>query len=109
MNTLALPTRLAPADSPTDIGLLWQEAIHQYEQTTNVKITSLEPANNVDEVLRQTQKTASRFRIHRHDNSKLDKLRTLIGKSLDTVEAIGNLVSSAASIHRHFRCSVPSA
>ncbi|PYI01169.1 hypothetical protein BO78DRAFT_21564 [Aspergillus sclerotiicarbonarius CBS 121057] len=98
MAALTSPNRAAPVDSPTDVGLIWQEAIRRYEQTTDLKISTLEPVNSVDGVLRQTRKTASRFRLHRHDNGKLDKLRTLIGKSLGTVEAVGNIVGSAASL-----------
>ncbi|PWY70288.1 hypothetical protein BO94DRAFT_268794 [Aspergillus sclerotioniger CBS 115572] len=98
MATLALAIRPPPLDSPTDIALIWQEAIHRYEQITDQKIGALEPVTSVDGLLRQTRKTASRFRLHRHDNGKLDKLRTLIGKSLGMVEAVGNIVGSAASL-----------
>ncbi|RAL03009.1 uncharacterized protein BO80DRAFT_23176 [Aspergillus ibericus CBS 121593] len=101
MAALTLPTRAvraAPATTPTDISLIWQDAIHRYEQLTDLKISSLEPVTNVEGVLRQTRKTASRFRLHRHDNGKLDKLRTVIGKSLGTVEAVGEIVGGAASL-----------
>ena len=99
MATLAGSIRpVPPLDSPTDIALIWQEAIRRYEQITDQKISTLDPVTSVDGLLRQTRKTASRFRLHRHDNSKLDKLRTLIGKSLGTVEAVGNIVGSAASL-----------
>ena len=87
----------SPPATVTDIGALWKGAIDQYEVVTGVKIESLSKANNVDEILCQIQGNMASFKGHRHDGSRLDRFRSLVGRSLDSVEQLSKIVASAAS------------
>jgi len=86
----------------TDIGAIWEGAIHRYEMVIGMKVESLAKANNVDEILSQIQGNVASFKAHRHDGSKLDRFRSLVSKSLDPVEQISKIVASAVlSVRQH--------
>lgn len=91
---------MATIDATTDIGEIWKEAIDSYQQITKVKIESLTPAGNVDEVLSATRESEIKFKGYRHDGTKLDKFRTLVSKSLGPIEKVGSIVASSASAVR---------
>lgn len=88
MATVELSIRSKTA-ATTDVGAIWKAAIDRYEEITMVKIKTLTGANNVDEILDETQ--------DRHDGSISDKFRSLVGKSLGPIEKLSSIVASAAS------------
>ena len=104
MATLEPPVE-SKADATIDIGVIWREAVDSYEKTTIVKIESLARATNVDEILNDIRERETKFKGYRHDGSKLDKFRTLISKSLNPIDKVGNMVALAASTVR--RQSLP--
>jgi fungal STAND N-terminal Goodbye domain len=104
MTTVELSFSSASVDTTTDVGAIWREAIDRYEEITKVKIESLPRASNIDEVLRETQKRDSTFRGYRHDETKLDKFRTLMNESLSPIGKVGNMVASASSAVRKQPC-----
>ncbi len=81
---------------PTDVGLMWKEAIDRYEKITLVKIELLAQANNVEEILTEIHEREMKFKSHRHDGSRLDKFRSIVSKSLYPIEKVGEIVASAA-------------
>lgn len=99
------PAVESEADATIDIGVIWREAVASYEKTTMVKIESLARASNVDEILDEVRERQTKFKGYRHDGSKLDKFRTLVSKSLNPIDKVGNMVASAASTVR--RQSMP--
>jgi hypothetical protein len=108
MTTVELPSSSASVDATTDVGAIWREAIDRYEEITKVEIESLPRASNIDEVISETQKRDSTFRGYRHDETKLDKFRTLVKKSLSPIGKVGNMVASAASAVRKQPCLLTS-
>lgn len=98
MATLEPP--FSKADPTTDIGTIWKEAIDRYEEITMVKIQSLARAKDVDEILNDVREKETKFKSYRHDDSKLDKFRTLVSKSLSPIEKVGDVIASAASTVR---------
>ena len=99
MATIEFPVELK-ADAAIEFGAIWKVAIDRYEEITMVKIQSLAGANNVDEILNHIHERETEFKGYRHDGSKLDKFRTLVSKSLNPIEKVGDMVASAASTVR---------
>ncbi len=99
MSTLEPPVE-SEADATIDIGVIWGEAVVEFEKTTMVKIESLAGASNVDEILNDVRERETKFKGYRHDGSKLDKFRTLVSKSLNPIDKVGNMVALAASTVR---------
>lgn len=104
---IGLPTELpiespveSKADATIEFGAIWKVAINRYEEITMVKIQSLAEANNVDEILNDIHERETKFKGYRHDGSKLEKFRTLVSKSLNPIEEVGDMVASAASTVR---------
>jgi hypothetical protein len=85
---------------PTDVAEIWQTAVARYEAITEVKISSLTPANSVEDVLEFTQERSSAFKLFRHPGGKFDKFRTKIGNCLGPIETVGGYLASAASVVR---------
>ncbi|PGH21367.1 hypothetical protein AJ80_03284 [Polytolypa hystricis UAMH7299] len=81
----------------TDVDALWKAAVDRYEQVTAVKIDHLSPAKCVDDILQEIHDRESRFKTRRHDGSKLDRFRTLVGRSLVPIEKVGDVLSQASS------------
>ena len=96
MATLQQPTE-SITDATIDVGEIWSTAITRYEQDAMVKIESLARASNVDEILNVIRENEKNFKGYRHDGSRLDKFRTLVGKSLNPIEKLGDMVASAVS------------
>lgn len=84
----------------TYIGEIWKEAVDQYERAAMVKLDSLDRANNVDEILTDMRDREKKFKDFRHDGSKLDKFRTLLGKSLKPIAVVGDVAAAASSTVR---------
>ena len=90
----------------TYIGEIWKQAVDQYEKTITVKLESLDRANTVDEILDGMREREKKFKDFRHDGSKLDKFRTLLGKSLKPIDVVGDVAAAASSAVRR-QTSVP--
>ena len=83
-----------------DIGAIWKAAVNHYEDITEVKIRALAGANSVQEILGEINEREMTFRSHRHDGSKLDKLRTLVANSLAPIQMLGDIVAHATKTVR---------
>lgn len=99
MATVGLPVE-SEADNSIHFGTIWNEAIREYEEITKVEIRSLTEANNVDEILNDIREREKNFKGYRHDGSKLERLRTLVSKSLKLVQKVCDVVASVASTVR---------
>lgn len=95
----------ARADDVDDVGVIWKEAIVRYEINNKCKIQSLDGASSVNEILIKIRNAEKNFDLYRHDGSRLNRLMTLVSKSLNLVDKISNVVASAASTVR--RISLP--
>lgn len=85
----------APNPILSDVGSIWQNAVEHYERTTGVKIEQLAKAQNVQQILDDIGGKESRFRLHRHDGSKIDKFRTLVSQSLSPIQSVADIVAHA--------------
>jgi hypothetical protein len=95
-------THIQAAIGPsTDVGAIWSAAVVRYEATTNIKIQSLAGPKTVDEILIDSKERERSFSRHRHDGSKLDKFRTLLGRSLAPIEMWGDIVTNATKTVRN--------
>ena len=99
------PSVESEADATIDVGAIWRVAMDRYEEITMVKIESLAGASNVDEILNDIRERETKFKVYRHDGSKVDEFRTLVSKSLNPIEKLGDMVALAASTVR--RQSLP--
>ncbi|EPE36656.1 Ankyrin repeat-containing protein [Glarea lozoyensis ATCC 20868] len=95
MSTTELSIRSRTAT--TDVGAIWKAALVRYEAITTVKIESLGAANNVEEILADIHERETKFKTYRHDSSKLDRFRSLVSRSLGTIEKLSNMVAQAVS------------
>lgn len=95
---LTVGSGTAPA---TDIGTIWKAAIDRYEEITMVKIEALARANNMDEILLEIQGRETKFLSYRHNGSRIEKLRSLMSRTLNPVGKLSNIVASAASTVMH--------
>lgn len=85
MTTLSLSVE-SKADVIIEFDAIWRVAIDCYEKITMIKIQSLVEVNNVNEILNDIHERETKFKAHHHDNSKLNKFRTLVNKSLNFIE-----------------------
>ena len=92
------PAIQVQAASNNAFSKIWERAIEGFEELSLEKIDHLPKANNVDEILVHVRERESKFKLYRHDGSKVDKFRTLVSKSLDPVDKIGNMVATAATV-----------
>ena len=92
-----LVTSSMDANATTDIGAIWQEACKRYEEVTKASVSELEPVHDVEAVSNKIRSREQAFKGFRHDETKLDKFRTLVKRSLKPIETVGNIVASAAS------------
>lgn len=83
----------------SDIAQLWQTAVEDYEKRTK-KSLRLGHFGNIDEIMKGTEGLSNDFKEFRHDQTKVDKVRTafrsnlwLIQKVVDTVQVAGNVAS----------------
>jgi len=65
-----------------------------------IKIQSLVEVNNVNEILNDIHERETKFKAHRHDDSKLNKFRTLVNKSLNLIEKLNDMIASITSTIR---------
>ncbi|KAM5349322.1 hypothetical protein ACJ41O_005827 [Fusarium nematophilum] len=83
------------ADATSDVGLIWKSAVDRYEAITGVQIQQLAQANSVAQILEDIDDKEARFKIHRHDGTKLDKFRTLVSQSLSPIQSVSDIVAQA--------------
>lgn len=88
----------SPAILATDAGLMWKAAVEQYEKIAQVSISSLESADNVEQIVSLIREKKSKFDARRHDGSKLEKLRSLVKKSLTPIQLLNDVASKATKI-----------
>ncbi|KAL8659991.1 MAG: hypothetical protein Q9226_000154 [Calogaya cf. arnoldii] len=86
-----------PVTKNHDIGAIWQTAIDQYEAITTFKLDSLASANSVEEILSEIRKEDTKFKVKRHDGSRVDRFRSLVSKSLRPIEVFSQITAEAAS------------
>ncbi len=65
-----------------------------------IKIQSLVEVNNVNEILNDIHERETKFKAHHHDDSKLNKFRTLVNKSLNFIEKLSDMIASIISMIR---------
>ncbi|KAL5335584.1 prion-inhibition and propagation-domain-containing protein [Aspergillus crustosus] len=88
------------AGQASDIALLWQRAVEDYEKRTK-KSLHLAQASRIDQIMKGTEGLSNEFKDFRHDRSKTENVRTafknnmwLIQKVVDTVQVVGNAASA---------------
>ncbi|KAL8853771.1 MAG: hypothetical protein Q9221_001414 [Calogaya cf. arnoldii] len=86
-----------PVNKNHDIRAIWHIAIDQYEAITTFKLDSLASANNVEEILSEIRKEDTKFKVKRHDGSRVDRFRSLVSKSLRPIEVFSQITAKAAS------------
>lgn len=79
------------------LGSVWQNAVVRYQETTKVDLGSLAQANSVEDILIEINKSAEKFGRKRHDNSKLDRFRSLVSDSLLPIQVMTEMVSQVLS------------
>lgn len=88
---------MSTANNMTDVGAIWRTAIDRYKDITQVDLGSIEAANSVEDVLSEIDIREEEFRRTRHDGSKTDRLRSLVSRSLNSIETVSEVVAQGAS------------
>lgn len=83
------------ADVTSDVGLIWESAVDRYQAITGEQIQQLARAKSVAQILEDIDDNEARFKIHRHDGTKLDRFRTLVSQSLSPIQFVGDIVAQA--------------
>ncbi|RSL87145.1 hypothetical protein CDV31_016307 [Fusarium ambrosium] len=83
------------ADVTSDVGLIWESAVDRYQAITGEQIQQLARAKSVAQILEDINDNEARFKIHRHDGTKLDRFRTLVSQSLSPIQFVGDIVAQA--------------
>lgn len=85
----------------SDIGALWEAALDRYERVSGVRVQMLGGSNNLDAVLAQVHERSVSFEKYRHNNSKIDKFRSLVKESLEPILTLGEVVVNATKQVRY--------
>jgi len=81
----------------SDLGVIWQEAIDNYNRITGNKneLTTRHIAST-SEILTELDEMNKSFKIQRHDGSKRDRVRSLVRDSLTLIQALGEIAAHAS-------------
>lgn len=75
----------------TDLGALWTNAVDDYMKKTGKQMDHLR-ARSIDDVMKVTEKSMKVFGGFRHDDSKVDKVRSAFSRHLgDMQKAISGI------------------
>lgn len=89
---------MALVDNRTDIARIWEEALDNYNGVAKVDIRALlSNKKSVSSIVMEQQRQLDSFRAYRHDEGKLDKLRSFISSNADIIQDAASVVASAAS------------
>jgi hypothetical protein len=88
-----LPDNLQNDDR--NISDLWIEAVKNYQGVVGIDLGQKFP--NVEAMIESGTEEMSNFHKYRHNNDKVDKLRTLFSANLDLLEKGSNQIIAAAS------------
>jgi hypothetical protein len=85
------------SDLPTDISLLWQEALVKYQKQTGINLGPSGKNVNVAMIIADQDAQLKTFNTFRHDGGKVDKLRSLASRNVDIIQGIAKHIGDAAS------------
>lgn len=88
---------MSAANNMTDVGAIWRAAIDRYKDITQVDLGSIEAANTVEDVLSEIDIREEELKRTRHDGSKTDRFRSLVSRSLNSIETVSEVVAQGAS------------
>jgi hypothetical protein len=88
---------MSAANTMTDVGAIWRTAIDRYKDITEVDLGSIEAADSVEDVLSEIDIREEEFKRTRHDGSKTDRFRSLVSRSLKSIETVSEVVAQGAS------------
>ena len=92
----------AQQSNATNVGEIWEKALDRFQDDVALKLQGLVKAHSVEEILSEIHGKEASFRHWRHDDSKLDKFRARVSQSLEPVDALCKLGSSAVTSVRYF-------
>lgn len=81
----------------TDVGAVWRAAVDRYMDITQVDLSLIGPVNNLEDVLGEINKREQLFKRARHDGSKTDKFRSLVSRSLKSIDKVSEVVAQGVS------------
>lgn len=89
---------MALVDNRTNIARIWEEALDNYNGVAKVDIRALlSNKKSASSIVMEQKRQLDCFRAYRHDEGKLDKLRSFISSNADIIQDAASLVTSAAS------------
>lgn len=78
-------------DQVYDVGALWKDALEQCERVSGTRIEQLAEANDVESFLSKVNDKETIVTLFRHDDSRMDKFRSLVRQSLGPIDLLGAL------------------
>jgi hypothetical protein len=84
----------------SDVAQLWQSAVEDYEKRTKKRLR-LAQFSNVDQIMTGTEGLSNEFENFRHDQSKIDNVRTAFKNNLWQIQKVVNtvqVIGTAASV-----------
>lgn len=94
---MAASTEPIIVGAPSELGLLWQEAVDRYTQIVeNEYILATRQSATIGGILAEIGEMESTFGKQRHDGSKRAKFRSLVSESLAPIQALGEMAAHAS-------------
>jgi hypothetical protein len=82
----------------SDIGSLWDQALKSYTTETGIKLGDYQQKTwNVFQIAMDQENQLQTFKNLRHDESRLDKARSMIAKNSEYIQKAAEMIADAAS------------
>ena len=95
-------SRMSVTDDVTDLGALWNQGLDEYTVKTGVNL-KLPHYNNMSDAMTVATKQMDEFSRFRHNEGKVDKVRSAFGRHLSDIQkatVVVQTVASAASVRQ---------
>ncbi|KAM0715393.1 hypothetical protein Q7P37_008891 [Cladosporium fusiforme] len=97
-----------PPEDTSDLAALWNEALLQFKSRTGRDLGAFQ-FKSMQEAIDATKSQADSFGAFRHDQGKVDKVRTAFGNNLKSIERIVSGAKMAADTAAVFPPAIPGA
>ncbi|EEH16587.1 hypothetical protein PABG_06674 [Paracoccidioides brasiliensis Pb03] len=87
---------LVEVDAPSDVSLLWQQALDKYQESTGKNLKQIPSFGRVEDILADAELQQSMFSTFRHNGEMGDRLRSSVARNASFLESLRFVVDGAA-------------
>ncbi|KLJ13644.1 hypothetical protein EMPG_11426 [Blastomyces silverae] len=81
---------------PSDVSLLWQQALARYRESTGKDLQKVPRFTSVENILKDAELQQTTFNRFRHDGELIDRLRSSVARNVNYLGSLRFLVDGAA-------------